>query len=214
MEEAATTSGPILITGEAGCDHERLAHAIHAMSLRRDRPLIELATASLERARQVAIAKQASGTTLVMTIGADAPIEPAFTSMLFSPSYKVRLIAIVETEERARSTLGASYVSQMLHIQLRPLAYRAVELEFLLDRMLAERQAPHLHFADLKRENQEALRAYPWPRNLDELREIADGISAHASHGSYRRAGEVLGIAWTTLQGRFERVGLSVPLFR
>ena len=40
MVQAVTGSGPLLLTGEPGCGLGRLAHAIHAMSLRRNRPPI------------------------------------------------------------------------------------------------------------------------------------------------------------------------------
>ncbi|MGH9885555.1 MAG: FHA domain-containing protein, partial [bacterium] len=60
MIEAATESGPILITGERGCGHERLARAVHAMSLRRQQAIIELEKLPDARAAQIALAKQAS----------------------------------------------------------------------------------------------------------------------------------------------------------
>jgi hypothetical protein len=44
MVQAATGSGPLLFTGEAGCDLDRLARAVHAMSLRRSRPAVAVAT--------------------------------------------------------------------------------------------------------------------------------------------------------------------------
>jgi len=216
MIEAATSSGHLLITGESGCDQDRLAGAIHAMSLRRTRPVVALAAVPEERAAQVAIVKQASKakTTLVFTIAAGAaPLDPAFTSMLYSASYGVRAIVLAPTAEVARRALTEALVSQMLHVPLRPLAYRTVEIDQLVDRVFVERQAAHLRTADLTRANQAALRAYDWPGNLAELRQIADGIAAHTMLGGLRPAAKAVGRPWQTLQKHFARVGLEFPLF-
>ena len=50
--------------------------------------------------------------------------------------------------------------------------------------------------------------------NFDELREIADSITAHATLGGLRPAAESLGISHHKLARRLERVGLRFPLFR
>jgi len=67
--------------------------------------------------------------------------------------------------------------------------------------------------ADLTRTNQAALRAYDWPGNLAELRQIAAGIAAHTALGGLRPAGKALGRPHQTLQRHFARVGLEFPLF-
>src|SRR5262249_27670675 len=95
MVQATTGSGPLLFTGEAGCDLERLARAVHAMSLRRGRPPVEVATVPQERAAQVALARQASKTSLILPLGGKGVrLDPSFASMLFDASFGVRLLAL------------------------------------------------------------------------------------------------------------------------
>lgn len=215
MMQAASSRGHLLITGEPGCDQERLARAIHAMSLRRAQQIMELATIPTDRAEQIAIVKQASRTktTVVLAITAGkAAFDPEFASMLHSASYGVRAIVLAPTPEVARRAITEPVVSQMQHVPLRRLADRTGEIDQLLDRILAERQAAQ-RTADLTRANQAALRAYDWPGNLAELRQIAEGIAAHAALGGLRPAGKALGRPYQTLQKHFARVGLVFPLF-
>jgi DNA-binding NtrC family response regulator len=124
----------------------------------------------------------------------------------------VRVIALARTAEIARGALTEALVAQMRHVLLRPLAYRTVKIDQLLDRMLAERNATQ-RTADLTRTNRAALRAYDWPRNLAELRQIADGLAAHAATGGLRPAAKFLGRPHQSLGNHFARVGLTFPLF-
>lgn len=68
MVQAVTGSGPLLLTGEPGCDLGRLAHAIHAMSLRRNQPPIEITTVPEEPVAQVSLVWQASRTSLILQV--------------------------------------------------------------------------------------------------------------------------------------------------
>ena len=213
MVQAATGSGPLLFTGEAGCDLDRLAPAVHAMSPRRSRPPVEVATVPQERAAQVVLVRQASKTSLILPLGGEeAPLDPYFASMLFDASLGVRLLALASSPDVARRALSDAGVELMQHVPVRPLAYRSGEVEKLLDRRFGERGFS-LRVAELTPANQGALKAYHWPNNFDELREIADAIMAHATLGGLRPAAESLGISHQTLQRRFVRVGLELPLF-
>ncbi len=214
MVQAATDSGPLLLTGEAGCDLERLARAIHAMSLLRSRTAVKVATVPLERAAQVALVQQASRTSLILPLEDDgAPLDPQLVSMLFEVSAGVRLIALASSEDIARRALTGARIERMQNVEVRPLAYRRREIHELLDRRFAE-CAFDRRVVDLTRANQDALKTYDWPGNFDELREIADAIIAHATLGGLRPAADSLGMSsHTKLARRFERVGLSFPLF-
>jgi hypothetical protein len=213
MVQAATDSGPMLLTGTTGCDLNRLARTIHAMSLRRSREPVEVVTVPREQAAQAALGRQASKTSLILPLGDDgAPLDPQFASMLFNVSSGIRLIALASSPDVARRALTDARAEQMQHVEVRPLAYRSSEIERLLDRQFAE-HAFHLRVADLTRANQDALTTYHWPGDFDELREIAAAIVAHTTLGALRPAAESLGISHHKLARRFERVGLRIPLF-
>jgi hypothetical protein len=213
MVESATGSGPMLLTGKAGCDLDRLAHAIHAMSSRRNRKAVEVATVPTEGEAQVALAEQAFQTSLILPLGQeDAPLDPDFVSRLFDARCGVRLIALAASPDIARRALTDANVELMQHIPVRALAYRSGEIHALLDRQFTER-AFHLRPDDLTPVNQDALKTYHWPGNFAELREIADAIIAHATQGGMRRAAASLGVSRQKLTRRLARVGLTLPLF-
>lgn len=215
MVQAATDSGPLLLTAEAGCDLDRLAQAIHAMSLLRGQKAIEVSTPVPDRAAQLALVEQASHSSLILRVGDDdAPLDPYVASMLLEVSSDVRLIALASSADAARRALPGARVDRMQHVEVRPLAFRRGEISKLLDRRFAEAECPR-RTADLTSANQEALRTHDWPGNFGELREIADAIVAHDTLGGLRPAAELLGLAsHTKLARRFERVGLGLPLFR
>lgn len=213
MVQAATGSGPLLLTGETGCDLDRLAHAIHAMSLRRSRKPVGVASVPQERAAQVALMRQASKTSLILSLSQGSlPIDPEFAPMLFGASFGVRLIALAPSPDVARHALTDTRAALMQHVPVHPLAYRSSEIDKMLDRRFTERGSP-VRAADLTPKNQDALKAYPWPGNFDELRQIADGIIAHKTLGGLRPAAGSLGISHHKLARHFERVGLGFPLF-
>jgi hypothetical protein len=213
MVQAATGSGPLLFTGGAGCDLDRLARAVHAMSLRRSRLPVEVAAVPQERAAQVALVRQASRTSLILPLGGEeAPLDPYVASMLFDASLGVRLLALASSPDLAWRSVSDAEAELMQHVPVRPLAYRSDEIEELLDRRFGARTFP-LRAAALTPANRDALKAYPWPDNFDELREVADAIMAHATLGGLRPAAKSLGISHQTLQRRFVRVGLELPLF-
>jgi hypothetical protein len=211
----AVGAGPLVITGQPGCGQEGLARAIHEMSPRSERELIELDQVPEGRAAEVSILKSASkqattvGSTVVLKLGPKpARLDPTFVSMLCSPAYGIRMIVLADDPADARHALGEDVFSLCQPVGLRPLAYRAEEIDQLLNRMFEERGAPHLRAADLTAENQAAARAYNWPGNLDELRRVADVIVAHEAHGGWRGASEALGRAKSTIQDDVERVGM------
>jgi hypothetical protein len=213
MVQAVTGSGPMLLTGKAGCDLDRLARAIHAMSSRRNRKAVEVATVPSEGEAQVALVEQASKTSLILPLEDErVPLDPDFVSRLFDSRRGVRLLALASSPAIARRALTDANVELMQHIPVCAFAYRSGEVHTLLDRQFTER-AFHLRVDDLTPVNQDALKAYHWPDNFAELREIADTIIAHATLGGLRPAAGSLGISRQKLARRFARVGLKLPLF-
>jgi FHA domain/Sigma-54 interaction domain len=214
LTEVVRQACHVIITGEEGCGQERLAKAIHDMSPRRAHAMLPIADIPADRAAQSALVRQASKpkTTVVLQVGPrrdNPPLEPTFISSLYSPSYGVRVIVLADTEEDAEHALPKQHFRQSYHVGLRPVAYRSGEIDQLLDRMFAARDAEHLRTADLLVENQEALRMYSWPKNLAQLHTVADAIVAHEAHGGLRAAGRALGLAPATMHGHLARVGLK-----
>jgi hypothetical protein len=209
-------SSHLVIAGERGCEQEDLARAIHAISPRRAQAILEIDPIPNDRADQIAIVKRAANqtpkqrTTVVLTLqDGQPPLDHTFLSMLYSTAYGVRVIVLSRTSEDARRALGEALAGVCHHIALRPLAYRAAEIDQLLDRAF-ERRKSALRAADLTTENQEALRAYLWPRNLAELRLIAAALIAHETLGGWRRASDALAQKKSTLQDHFNRIGLQL----
>jgi len=215
---AAKEGGNIVIVSEPGCDQERLAEAIHGMSLRRARPIAHLDHEPSERAAQRAVIDRASRSTLVLTLQPKARVmDAAFVSMLFDPSYHIRMIVLAPSVAHARAVLGEAAMATMRQLPLMPLGQRPGVVPRLLDRMLEERGS-RLRFSDLSASNQAALLANDWqsqgaPSNLAALRVAADRLPAIAAAPSMRQAAEQLGVSRSSLQGWFgDQLCLSWPL--
>lgn len=213
LTDVVRQASHVVIIGEDGCGQDRLAEAIHEMSPRRGHPIRAISDIPQGRAAQSALVREASKpkTTAVLSIKpkkGSPPLDPDFVSSLYSPSYGVRVIALAATEEDAEHALPKQQLHQSYHISLQPLAFRAGEIEQILDRLLATRGAAELRTADLLVENQEALRTYSWPKNLAQLHKVADAIVAHERFGGMRPASRALGVSPSTVYKQLERVGL------
>jgi AraC-like DNA-binding protein len=180
--------------------------------------LVCLAAEPPGRAEQRAVIDQSSRATLVLSITARTPVMDAtFVSMLFDPTYHIRIIVIAPSVAKARDVLGDAPVSTMRQVALTSLAQRAGAVPRLLDRMLYERNAP-LRFSDMTAANQSALLAQGWqsanaPKNMAALRLVADRFSVIAESSSINQAAQRLGVSQSTLQNWFaDQLGLSWPL--
>lgn len=208
----ATSGTNIIVTGERGCEQERLARTIHSISLVRGRDIVELSDVPAERVEQRAILDRASRSTLVLTIGAKtAACDEAFVSMLFSPSFQIRVVVIAPTLTKAIHVLGDAHVRPMRPIELRPLMMRTGIIPRLLDRMFIERGS-ELRFSDINSENQGALLSYSWPDNFTDLRIAADRLVAIARGGSLRSISAGLGVSASSFHYWLNQLGLSLPL--
>jgi hypothetical protein len=217
LVDGAKGSNNLLITGESGCDLDRLARSIHAVSLRRMRELVEISKLPEERAKQRDIIKNAARSTLVINLEtAKAPLDPTFCSMVFSPDYHVRVIVLAAATSAARKLLPVESVEQMQHIWIRPLAMRPGDVPDLLDRMLAERLAS-LRLADLTPSNRAALCASEWRDNFVGLRVAADRLVAIARTTTWesmdwRDRSAAVGVPKSTLYDWFIGLGLTLPV--
>jgi len=215
---AAKEGANILIAGEPGCDQERLAETIHGMSLRRGRELVRLDAEPADRAAQRAVIDRASRSTLVVTIHPKAPVmDSTFVSLLFDPTYHIRVIVLAPSVVKTRDVLGDAAISTMRQVSLVPLSQRPGSVPRLLDREL-EHRGTTLRFSDITARNQAALVAHDWhsqnaPKNLAALRIAADRFPAIAVAPSLSQAAEQLGVSKSSLHGWFsDQLGLSWPL--
>lgn len=218
MIEAARGFGNLLITGEAGCEHDRLARAVHAMSLLRNQPFVECLQVPADRASQVALIKRGARSTLMLALTNRMPaLDPTFCSMLFSPGYHVRVVVVAPSHATARRAIPGEYVDQMQHVWIRPIRVRAGELFAIFDRLLAERDAP-VRLADFTEANRARLLAHEWRGNWSDLRTTADRLTAIARAPGWealdwRDRAAALGIAKSTLHDWYRSLQLTRPLF-
>jgi pSer/pThr/pTyr-binding forkhead associated (FHA) protein len=217
LVDAVMTSHHFLLTGETGCDLDRLARAIHAVSLRRTRALVELSELPAERAAQREILRRAERSTLVIDLGAaEQPFDPTFCAMAFS-HHQIRIIVLASTPAVARRLIAIEDIEQLQHIWIRPLGTRPGEIPKLLDRMLVERGA-QFRLADLTACNYAALCNYDPRDNFIGLRLIADRLTAMSRIAgwdtmNWSERSAALGLPKTTLYDWCRSLGLSSPLF-
>ncbi len=218
LVDAVKLSSHLLLTGETGCDLDRLARAIHAVSLRRSRPLVELAELPTDRLAQREILRRAAQSSLVLRLDmARTPLDPTFCSMAFSPDHHIRVIAIAPTTAAARRLLALEELEHLQHVWIRPLGMRRGDVPELLDRLLAERHVA-FRLADLTPQNCEALCSHDWRDNFIGLRLAADRLAAIGrvpgwEAMSWPERSAALGIPKTTIFEWFNRLGLTSPLF-
>jgi hypothetical protein len=218
LVDAVKTSPPLLLTGETGCDLDRLARSIHAVSLRRGRALVEIAGLSTERNAPRELLKRAARSSLVINLDTiETPLDPAFCSMMFSPEYNIRVIVLASTPTIARKLLALDDLEQLQRIWVRPLRMRPGDVPRLLANILAEREAS-FRLVDLTQPNQDALCSHDWRDNFSGLRSVVDrliGISRVDGweEMNWLERSAALGIPKTTLYEWFSGLGLTSPLF-
>jgi hypothetical protein len=216
--DAVKGSNNLLLTGETGCDLDRLARAIHAVSLRRLRALVEISGLPSERVKQREIIRNAGRSTLVISLDEiKAALDPTFCSMVFSTDYHIRVIVLALTKDAARRLVPIENLEQLQHIWIRPLAMRPGDVPELFDRMLTDRQAS-FRLADLTRANRDSLCSNEWRDNFVGLRLAADRLVAMSlvagwEDMDWRERSAALAVPKTTLYDWFTGLGLSLPLF-
>lgn len=218
LVDAVKSPRGFLLTGESGADTDRLARAIHAVSLRRSQPLAELTEVPGDRAAQREMLRRAARSSLVIDLARiGAPLDVAFCSMVFSRDHHIRVIVLAPATSVARRLLPSRHLEHLHHVWVRPLAIRRADVPGLLDRMLAERSSPR-RIADLTPRNREALLASEWRDNFVGLRTAADRLAAVArvpdwDDLDWRERATATAIPKSTLYDWFTMLGLTSPLF-
>ena len=218
MVEAVKSSHPLLFTGEAGCDLDRLARAIHSVSLRRCLPLVHLAELPVERSTQLDILRRAARSTLVIDLYAiETPLDQTFCTMAFAPEHHIRVIVLSPTATAARRLIAIDAMERLQHIWVRPLGMRPGDLPYLLDQVLTERGAT-FRLCDLTPQNHDALCHHEWRENFDGLRFVSDRLIVISEVNgweamNWQERSAALGVPKTTLFQWFSALGLTSPLF-
>ncbi len=218
LVDAVKTSAPLLLTGETGCDLDRLARSIHAVSLRRGRALVEIAEIPPDRGAQREILKHAARSTLVVNLDAiEAPLDPTFCSMMLAPEYNIRAIMLAPAPAAARKLLASDDMERLQHVWIRPLRMRPGDVPHLLTNILIEREAT-FRLVDLTQPNQDALCSHDWRDNFIGLRSVVDRLIGISRVDGWERMSwlersAALGIPKTTLYEWFSGLGLTSPLF-
>ncbi|WP_242343488.1 sigma-54 interaction domain-containing protein [Anaeromyxobacter terrae] len=212
----ATSSAPVMLTGESGAGKNRVAEAIHRLGDRAERPLVRVSCATLDPAaldaelfggpdgRRRGRLEDAAGGTLVLDEVGDAP-----------PAVQAKLLHVVE--ERALGRAGDAHrvvVDVRLlcttHRDLRPLVQdgrlradlyfrlaafplhvpslreHADDVPLLAERFLAELGPAGRVARGLSPDALRLLRAYPWPGNVRELRNALEYAALRAGPGEIR----------------------------
>lgn len=218
LVDAVKSSHHLLLTGEPGSDLDRLARAIHVVSLRRSRALIEISELSSDRTQQRELLKRASRSSLLINLEATrTPLDPTFCAMAFSPDYHIRVIVLAATQSIARRLLSIEELERLHHIWIRPIAMRPGDVPELLDRLLAERQAT-FRLTDLTSRNRDALCSHDWRDNFNGLRLAADRLTAISrvegwEDMNWQERSVALATPKTTIYEWFNGLGLTSPLF-
>jgi hypothetical protein len=215
--DAVKRSHHLLLTGETGCDLDRLARAIHAVSLRRARAIVEVAELPADRGAQREILRRAARSSLFLRLDLiKASLDPAFCSMALSPEHHIRVIAVAATVGAARRSFASEQLELFGRIGVRPLRTRAGEIPALLDRLLAERGAA-FRLADLTPTNREVLCNHDWRDNFIGLRIAADRLAAISrvrdwEAMNWTERSTALAVPKTTLFEWIQGLGLTAPL--
>lgn len=209
-----STAKPVaLIAGPSG--RSQLALAIQEMSSRSKGPPAEIKSIPEDRAGQADLLRSAAKpkNTIILELPKrykEESVDATFLSNLYSPSYGIRVIASVFTEDIAERVLPRQAFLMSYRINLRPLAMRAAEIDSLLDYFFVQHDAPHLKSERLTTANLDALHDYAWPRNFDELSEVAEAIASLDRHRSLRGASRVTGEKYHQIRDTLRRPGITM----
>jgi transcriptional regulator of acetoin/glycerol metabolism len=146
----------------------------------------------------------------------DAPgakLDSAFVEALTSSEANVRIIICAPTLIDAIHLIGESLAAGAYRVEIPALRTRSGEIASLFDRWFIDRQSRY-RFSDFEDKHQAALRAYRWPENLEELRDVADTLTQLAPYASSRKAEDAGVMPKTNINRWLTKYGVSMPLLR
>ncbi|MFT7624621.1 MAG: DNA-binding NtrC family response regulator [Myxococcota bacterium] len=186
----AATDLPVLVVGEKGSGHDEVARTLHRLSRRRG-PMVSRDAATLDAVTLTAgaaevLAAAEGGTLLITAVDRLSPVaQAALLEQMSHPGLdSARVVATtsvdlrVEAAER-RFLSDLFYSLSGLTVRIAALRDRPLDIERLLgDAMTAAARElgspPHKLMTD----GLDALKAYPWPGNLEELESVAASLAS------------------------------------
>ncbi len=195
---------PLLLTGPRGCDQAWLAQKIHEASIRREQPFTSF-TDKLPRGAEKDLANARFGTVFV-DLSSAGKVTAGFANALFEgqPPY-LALRPIIGASTHVESQRAFRQLAQGHALELPALASRRHEILRLLDRLMKLHGSPQ-GIRDLGARWIDRLVEYPWPHNLQELREAERRIRALLSADSTAQAARQVGISRQALDKFVRRV--------
>lgn len=210
----AVRGSHVFLRAEPGCDQERLARAIHRMSLRRRHHFAIAQPGAVDSPPVPQLVTHArNGTLLVRLDATGARLDPEFVEVLVSPAANVRIILCAQSLKEAIDSVTEKLASSAYRVEIPPVRERSGEIASFLERWFMDRQS-RLRFSDFTDENQAALRAYRWPENLEELRKAADLLIQLAPYVSERTAATEVHIPRSNVKRWLDTIKLTMPLLR
>lgn len=190
---------PLLLLGPAGTGARRLAAAIHATSPQRENPrLMGMAPLCLLR--------RARGCTVFIDLELTMRVFAPYLKALMDRASGVRVIFAASGEKVARARLD-HHRERLRTIALVPLAQRRADVPHLLQFHWATELGSRRVVDEMGPAAIEALQAYDWPHNLDELYDSSRRILAYHERGGLRPAARSLSVTHQTLRAHLTRIG-------
>lgn len=182
LKSAASTGAPILLLSEPGAGADACARFLHPPKT----PLVEVKDpARLADAPLKLLAEARGGLLFVPEVGELTPLQQRGLQMVLAKAreYGVRVVC-ASSVNLARKTALGSYLPDLYNalarvaVRVPPLREHPEDIPLLVDRILSQVAGGRsVVFSD---EALQALSAYDWPSNLDELRNVVNSLALTA----------------------------------
>ena len=196
LKKLSTAHTPILISGELGSGHEIAAELLHAAGTPPDSPLVRIdcRLSSMESLRSGLLGQNGAGGTWVQEAKGGTlfllhlqclqkEAQSELVSVLRNNAHNFRLVCATEEDLEKLSEEGQFneelfYRVASLPIQLPPLRERLDDIPLLLKDAAAKTSNPHFDakHVEFTEDALTTLRAYRWPGNLAEFRQVVSQV--------------------------------------
>jgi hypothetical protein len=200
-------SGPVVIDGPRGSEHEILAKAIHVASVRHDRPFVTLALKDPVPEQTGKVARARRGTVFVDTT--TGTLTRQLIDLLLNPDFGLRPIFATSDQNALKRKLDTQ--EALATIKVPPVASRPQDVPHLFNGLFVEAQSPHV-VEELKADRLAAVCAHEWPENLAGVRKSAPRLLAYlANKRNVAAAARAFGITAPSMYEFLERFGAIEP---